>query len=139
VDQRAVHRPIGGGCDIGSYEYNSIIVFDGFLPPILNRPSLNPLRAGAAVNLQFRLRAAQGLKVLAPKSPLSQPINCSSKVPNGPDGSAASPSGTGLSYDANKKQYSYPWQTRAQWKGSCRVFVLRLVDGTAYRAYFDFR
>jgi len=139
IDQRGVHRPMGGGCDMGSYEYNSVIAFDGFLPPILNRPSLNPLRPGTAVNLQFRLKGAQGLKVLAPKSPLSQPINCSSKIPTGPDVSTVSPSGTGLSYDAGKNVYTYPWLTRGQWKGSCRVFVLRLIDGTAYRAYFDFR
>lgn len=139
VDQRGLGRPAGGDCDIGSYEFQPLISFSGFLPPLLSPPEINVVTPGATVSLQFRLKGVQGQAVLAPKSPFSQPIRCGSRVPTGAESSTTSRNGVGLLYDQQTDRYTYPWQTTKQWAGSCRQFLLRLSDGSTYQADFDFR
>jgi hypothetical protein len=139
VDQRGRGRPSGADCDVGSYEFQSGISFAGFFPPILNPPQVNTVVAGRVVQLQFRLKGVQGQAVLAPKSPFSQPIKCPSGAPTGPESPTASQNGIGLTYDPQNDVYTYRWQTTQQWRGSCRQFQLRLIDGSTYRADFDFR
>ncbi len=62
---------------------------------------------------------------------------------SGGNGTGAVDSGNGggssLTYDATSNRYSYTWKTEKAWKGTCRVLVIRLSDGTDHFAKFRFR
>jgi hypothetical protein len=44
----------------------------------------------------------------------------------------------GRAYDAAVDEYKFVWKTARSWSGTCRELILRLDDGTAYRAVFAF-
>jgi hypothetical protein len=46
---------------------------------------------------------------------------------------------SGLSYDADTDQYTYVWKTKKDWGGTCHRLVVKLNDGSAHRAYFEFK
>jgi hypothetical protein len=35
-------------------------------------------------------------------------------------------------------QYRYTWKTDKAWANTCRLFTLKLIDGTSHEAYFKF-
>ena len=39
---------------------------------------------------------------------------------------------------AEGEKYTYVWKTSSAWAGTCRKFVLTLVDGTSHAALFKF-
>jgi hypothetical protein len=41
-----------------------------------------------------------------------------------------------LSYDAATDRYNYVWKTDKAWAGTCRQLVMKLTDGTEYKANF---
>jgi hypothetical protein len=43
-----------------------------------------------------------------------------------------------LSYDPATDTYTYVWKTNKIWAKTCRQLVLKLDDGTFYRANFNF-
>jgi len=43
-----------------------------------------------------------------------------------------------LSYDSSLNQYNYVWKTDKAWAGTCRVFSMKLIDGTTHTALFNF-
>ena len=47
--------------------------------------------------------------------------------------------GNSLSYNATADQYSYIWKTDRVWKGTCRMLVVRLNDGSQHLAKFRFK
>jgi hypothetical protein len=118
-----------------AFRYN----FSGFFDPVQNPPLINSVQAGRSVPIKFSLSGDQGLAVLEPGYPKSATIPCDSNpsVDGGDETDTAGSSA--LSYDASQDQYVYVWKTDKRWAGTCRQFVLRLIDGTAHRANFMFR
>ena len=43
-----------------------------------------------------------------------------------------------LRYDSASGQYVYVWKTDKACAGTCRLFTLKLVDGTVHEAQFKF-
>ena len=44
-----------------------------------------------------------------------------------------------LSYDPASKTYTYVWKTDENWSNTCRLFDMRLTDGTDHIALFQFK
>jgi hypothetical protein len=109
--------------------------FGGFLPPILNPPAFNTIKAGSSVPIKFSLGGNQGLQIFAPSSPASHQINCSNGSPIA--GTPTVPAGqSSLNYTASTDQYTYAWKTDPAWAGQCRTLMVTLKDGIAHEAYF---
>jgi len=117
---------------LGAYD------FTGFFPPVANPPTINQRHAGAAVPLKFSLSGNQGLKILAPGSPSSVQVSCSSEAPIGTPLPVSSPGHSGLTYDASSDTYTFVWKTDRAWAGTCRRIDLTLNDGTTHSAQMRF-
>jgi hypothetical protein len=111
------------------------INFTGFFAPIGNMPAVNTVRAGGTIPIKFALAGYRGSQVLQVGSPTSVPMKCGA----GAAEIAVSPvttSMTGLHSVANI--YTYVWKTDPNWAGSCRKFILTLVDGSTHEALVRF-
>jgi predicted outer membrane repeat protein len=142
TDQRGVERPQGEACDSGAFELVQGLppyAFSGFFSPVNNPPTLNILRAGAAVPVKFSLGGNEGLDIFAEGYPKSQPISCSTSAPLDPIEQTMSAGGSSLSYNATSERYTYTWKTKKAWSGTCRQLVVKLDDGSVHRANFKFR
>jgi hypothetical protein len=117
-------------------QYQVVWVFDGFFPPVDNPPVLNTVSAGQAIPVKFSLGGDFGLGILAAGSPSSTKVECSdTEVPD--EIETTTTSSSGLSFGGG--QYTYVWRTEKSWKGQCRRFTLKLIDGTTHAADFKFR
>ena len=106
----------------------------GFLPTLANPPAVVTWKAGNLLPAIFSLGGNRGLQVLAPGSPTSRPINCTSKAPTG---APQATSGV-LIFVPVIDVYTYTWVTNRSWAGTCRQFSLGLADGTTRIAYVRF-
>ena len=112
--------------------------FRGFLEPV-NADVPNAMPAGAAVPIKFSVGGDRGLDILPAGSPSSVQVVCADgSVPDDVEQTVAAGSSS-LSYAAGTETYTYVWKTQKAWTGTCRQFTLRLMDGTAHTAIFDFR
>jgi predicted extracellular nuclease len=116
---------------------NVVWNFSGFFPPIENPPALNVVRAGRVLAIQFSLGGDQGLAILAAGSPVSVPVNCTSREPIGAEVPTVTPGG-GITYTALTDNYLYEWKTSKGWTG-CRRLIVTLADGTRHHADFQFK
>jgi CSLREA domain-containing protein len=138
VDLGAVNA--GDGTDIGAFEVqNSLFNFTGFFQPVDNLPTVNIVNAGQAVPMKFSLGGDQGLNIFAPGYPVSSPVTCEASEPGSTIEETVNAGGSSLSYDQATDRYSYVWSTNRAWNGTCRMFVLRLSDGSEHYAKFRFR
>jgi uncharacterized protein len=128
------HDPVIVGLDL-----RTPFAFSGFLRPVEALPALNVVRAGSAVPVEFRLGGDHGLAVIAAGFPRSAPVACNGTPATGIEEAGVTAGQSALSYDAATDTYTYVWHTSGAWSGTCRQFVLRLVDGFEYRANFQFR
>lgn len=112
--------------------------FTGFFAPVDLPPILNAMNAGAAVPVKFSLGGDRGLKILAPGSPSSGAVSCSSGAAIAPVEQTVTAGNSGLSYDAASKRYTYVWKTDKAWAGTCRRLEVKLTDGTSHPALFRF-
>jgi hypothetical protein len=115
-----------------------VFEFTGFLPPVENPPTLNSLKAGAAVPVKFGLGGDQSLDIFS-ATPGSERIACSNYVPLEEIEDVATAGGSSLTYDRATGQYTYVWKTERKWAGTCRRFTMKLVDGTEHTATFKFK
>ena len=122
-----------------SVNYQVIYGFTGFFPPVVNPPSVNTFASGSVVPVKFSLGGNLGLNIFAAGYPASSEIACEATVPGSIIEPAVSPRGAGLSYNATTGQYNYSWKTGKNWKGTCRMFIVRLNDGSEYFAKFRFK
>jgi len=118
--------------------YNVIYDFGGLQYPVDPVPTLNAMKAGAAVPLKFSLGGDQGLAILASGYPKSAQIKCDLTEPVDPIEETLTAGSSGLNFDAASGQYSYVWKTEKSWAGTCRDFTLKLADGSTQHAYFRF-
>jgi len=113
--------------------------FDGFFQPVDNLPALNLATAGSSIPVKFSLNGDQGLAIFAEGYPASSPIACDASEPGAAIEETVNAGGSSLNYDATSDQYTYIWKTNRSWKGTCRMFVLGLDDGSMHLAKFRFR
>ncbi len=122
-----------------SYQVISRFAFSGFLQPVDNMPTVNITTAGQSVPVKFSLGGNYGLNIFAAGYPASSPIPCDATEAGSTIEETVTAGGSTLTYDAASGRYSYVWKTDKAWKDTCRIFVLRLVDGSQYMAKFRFR
>jgi hypothetical protein len=113
--------------------------FAGFYAPVDNLPTLNVATAGSAIAVKFGLGGYQGLSIFKPGYPASSPIPCDANTPSDEIEETINAGGSSLSYDAATGRYSYVWKTDKAWKGTCRLLIVRLSDGTDHFAKFRFK
>lgn len=128
-----------GNTNSEEVSYNVIYDFAGFFQPVQNLPTLNVANSGSAIPLKFSLSGNQGLGILSTGYPVSGPIACDATEPGAEIEETATAGGSTLSFDAAADQYKYVWKTNKAWKGSCRILVVRLIDGTDHFAKFRFK
>ena len=121
-----------------AYTVGIAFAFSGFASPVANPPTVNGGTSGRAIPFKFSLGVDAGLNILAAGSPTSQQVNCTTKALIGSPQSAFQFSGGSLSFDATLNQYNFTWKTAKNWGGTCRVFTLKLTDGTSHIAYVSF-
>jgi hypothetical protein len=68
--------------------------------------------------------------------PMSRRVDCDDFEPTGPLQSTVGADGSGLVFEDGR--YTYEWKTQKSWGGTCRKFVLKLIDGTTHTAIFRF-
>lgn len=113
--------------------------FGGFLQPVEPRPTLNALKAGAAVPVRFSLGGDRGLDIFAPVYPRSETIACDATADIEAVEQTTTAGGGSLTYDATTDVYTYVWKTDKTWATTCRQLVLGLADGTFQRANFKLK
>ena len=106
--------------------------FDGLDDP----PALNNVKAGHDVLISFKLGGNQGLNVFAAGSPQTGRIPCGFE---GPVTDLQAATTTKLVYKPGVDRYQFEWRTKTNWKDTCRVLIVRFVDGTEHRVNFRFR
>ena len=122
-----------------SFTVKVLYNFGGFLRPLDPFPVLNMATAGGSIPVKFSLSGNKGSMILAPGYPVSSPIACNENGP-GPIIQVTENAGdVALSYDSATDQYKYVWKTNKLWRGTCRVFILKLNDGSEHYAKFSFR
>ena len=129
-------RDVAGNETTIDCPYRVVYDFGGFRQPVDPLPTLNSLKAGAAVPVKFSLGGFQGLAIFAAGYPKSQVIACDSTAPVDGVEQTVTAGASGLSYDATLDVYTYVWKTDKAWAGTCRQLVLKLADGIFYRANF---
>jgi hypothetical protein len=120
----------------------------GFFGSTRTAPAVNVVNVGSVVPLVFSYPGNEGLDALASGSPYSRQVDCRTLRTVDPNSAfitprpipvpTQTPGGSGLSYDPSTDRYTYPWQTAAEWAGSCREVVITQDNGVQHRAYFHF-
>lgn len=126
------------GCDTTNLTVTQRFSFTGFFQPVDNQPILNTVKAGSAIPIKFSLNGYQGLNIFFAGYPTSAAVACGSSVEDAIEKTVTA-GGSSLSYAAITDQYTYVWKTNKAWANTCRTFVLRLSDGSYYRANFKFK
>jgi YVTN family beta-propeller protein len=108
--------------------------FEGFVGPVHDG---SVVRAGSVVPIAFSLGGDHGLDVLADGSPSSVQVDC--RHPGYPTGGRPAQSEDSLQFDKKTRVYTFAWQTRSSWAGTCRALVLTLSDGSVERLVVNFR
>ena len=100
-------------------------------------PATNTANAGSAVPVKFSLGSNRGLNIFAAGYPASGPIACTDATV-GAVQPASNPGNSSVSVDSGGR-HNFVWKTEKSWAGTCRMFVLRLNDGTDHLLRFKFR
>jgi hypothetical protein len=119
--------------------YQVIYAYAGFFQPVDNLPLVNIVTAGQGVPVKFSLTGYQGLNIIVAGYPVSSSIPCEASAPGDEIEETVNAGGSSLTYDATTDRYSYVWKTNKAWKGTCRILVVRLDDGTDHFAKFRFK
>ena len=128
------------GADLTLPPVGPSYAFGGLLAPVDPLPTLNSMKAGAAVPVKFSLGGNFGLNIFAADYPKSQIVACDSMAPVDGVEQTVSAGGSGLAYDPASDLYTYVWKTDKAWAGTCRQLVLSFADGTTVaRANFRFK
>ena len=109
--------------------------FTGFLG-LQNPPVFNSAKGGTAVPIKFSLGANRGLGIFASGWPKMGTMDCTTS--GTPFGTLTAAQNTGFRFDTANGHYTYDWKTEKGWSGTCRQFVIRLVDGSERILRFRF-
>jgi hypothetical protein len=113
--------------------------FAGFYQPVDNAPTVNAVKAGAAVPIKFSLGGDFGLSIFASGYPKAQLMQCATGEAIDTIEETVSVGGSSLSYDTTTGLYTYVWKTDKAWANSCRELQVKLNDGEMYTARFTLR
>ena len=95
------------------------------------------VKAGSAVPVKFSLGGDRGRAIFAVGFPTSAQVTCpAGTTPTSPVATTSAKSG--LSYNALTGIYTYVWETKASWKGTCRLLRVKLADNSVREASFKF-
>lgn len=119
-----------------SVSYNVRYAWSQFQRPVDNAPTVNSVKAGAAVPVKFSLSGNQGLGILN-GAPTSGRVTCNTTAPVDAVEDTATAGSSGLTYDPISDTYSYVWKTDKAWAGTCRQLNVKLNDGSTYTAHFS--
>jgi hypothetical protein len=108
----------------------------GLRAPIDAPPTVNTVKAGSTVPVNFSLGGNFGLGILS-GTPVAVKYSCESGVPTD-EIEQTSTANSGLTYNASTGLYTYNWKTAKNASG-CFRFELRLDDGSVHVAYFKLR
>lgn len=113
--------------------------FQGFFAPVRNAPAVNPVKAGAAVPLKWRLLDSSGAPVsdLAAAHLTVTGRNCTTGAATGPT-QQAKIVGPALQ-NLGGGYYQLNWKTLASYAGTCETTHLDVGDGVTHDALFRFR
>ncbi|WP_427912924.1 PxKF domain-containing protein [Ramlibacter sp. MMS24-I3-19] len=123
---------------MGKFIQKARYAFTGFFAPVNNLPTVNVMKAGAAVPMKFSLGGDKGLEILAPGAPASRQVACSGASSTDLVEETVTAGASSLQYDAASAQYVYVWKTEKDWATTCRQFELKLKDGSTQKALFQF-
>ena len=127
----------GQASTIQTVEDCVLYTFTGFYSPVDAMPTLNAVKAGRAIPVKFSLGGDQGLDVFADDYPKSQTVACNSNAEVDGIEETLAAGTSSLHYDAATDTYTYVWKTDKSWAGTCRQLVVKLTDGSFYRANFE--
>ncbi len=113
--------------------------FEGFFPPVDNRPVFNVVKAGSNVPIKFSLGGDYGMNIFVAGYPKSEPIACDADADTDGIEETDTPGKSELKYSAENQQYHYNWKTNKNWSGTCRQLVIKFSDGSTRRANFKFK
>jgi hypothetical protein len=125
-----------GNTATASADYSVVYKFEGFFQPVDKLPTKNTVKAGRAVPMKFSLGGDQGLGVIQNGWPKVYSSTCTGGSTDAVEETVTAGSSS-LSYDAATGVYNYVWKTQSSWAGSCRLFELKLIDGTVQQVYFQ--
>lgn len=128
-----------GNQSTGSFTVTVRYNFAGLFNPIENLPVVNQANAGQAIPVKFSLSGNKGLNIFAVGFPASQQIACTDGSPISTVDETVNAGGSSLTYDATTDRYNYVWKTDKAWKGTCRLLIIRLNDGSNHIAQFRFK
>ena len=134
-------RDLSGRETVQEVRYFVRYVFEGFLSPIENPPTVNVGQAGRAFPIKWRLKDANGvaIRTLSAVRSISR-LRLASCASGGQDTieDSVDVATSELKYDTGAGQYQYSWKTEASDAG-CRRVVVELADGTQHSADFLLR
>ena len=112
----------------------------GFFQPVDNLPTINTVNAGQAIPVKFSLGGNYGLNIFATGYPASQNVSCGSGGSGGSDAieETVTAGNSSLQYEPGTQRYIYVWKTDKAWSGTCRLLIVKLIDGTEHTAFFQF-
>jgi hypothetical protein len=113
--------------------YRVVFDFAGFFAPLAPFPTFSDHKAGQEVPVRFSLDGDRGLAVLS-GAPASWPVGCDDAAASGP----AEPHDGALRYSPRHDKYTFTWETRKEWVGSCRQLTVTLADGTQHSTNVSF-
>ena len=123
-----------GGTVFGVARYT----FTGFFQPVDNNGIFNRVKAGQAIPIKFSLGGNHGLDIFASGYPASQHIKCPGSPVVDVIEETVAATANSITYAQADRRYVYVWKTDRSWAQSCRQFVLKLDNGSEYRANFTF-
>ena len=112
--------------------------FTGFFSPANNPPTVNTVKAGAAVPVKFSLGGNKGLDIFKPGYPVSRAVACNTSVGTDEIEQTVTAGQSELQYSVSTDQYTYVWKTSTNWKSTCRQFDLGLKDDSIHVLNFGF-
>jgi hypothetical protein len=104
---------------------------------VKNPPLFNRMKAGRAVPIRFIVDGIRGSAALR-GTPTSSPVSCRAIRSENDVDETETAGRSGLRYEGQKNRFKYVWKTDPSWAGTCRTFVLTLVDGSTHEALFSF-
>jgi hypothetical protein len=121
--------------------YRVVYPWLGFLPATAGWRSAV---AGQKLALSFTIGAYAGPYPLLElptggRYPVSVDASpCASQPPTAPPAGTQTQTAGRLTYDAATDRYTYVWKTDSAWAGTCRLFIVRLNDGTEHTTGIQF-